>query len=1499
MNTSIKSLILFFLFGCISQPIFSQLYINEWMASNSSVITDPDFDNSGDWVELFNDFNDPLDISGYFLSDNLNEPTRWMFPAGTIIDANSHLLIWADGMNTGLHTSFKLTKDGEEIGLYDSDTIRLDQIKFEHQKTNISMGRSSDGSSSLGFFIEPTPGTSNSTNAFSAITFYQTDFSVRGGIHQSPFVLELSTIEGDIHFTTDGSFPSLDSEKYTAPISIDKTTVVRATVFLENQIPGKTITQTYLFDASLKERELPIISIASNDEYFWSDSIGLYTQDFKPTWEYPINIEFFENDGSDRAAFNELAGTRVNGLNSWVLPQKMLGIYFDNDYDKNNLDYQLFFDRKRTRFDNFVLRASGSDWGNTLFRDALSQGLTSENMEIEKMAFRPTIVFINGEYMGIHNMRSRIDESFIEENFGLASTEYDLIENNGKVEEGDNIAFYELFALFDNDLTVDENYQAVADNMDLDNFTDYFIAEIWSSNSSWGHNIQMWKPKAPGSKWRWILQDLDRSFTGIDDELISKFTTSTSPSNYNWARKPLNSLLANEDFSYNFAQRFTDHLFTTFHSRRVSETIEKHKNLIDQEIPYHSERWAGTTSSYGNGIPSVEYWENEVQELFDFANGRPPVLLEDIKNRFNLGELSSLTTINNPTEAGSIQINKLPIPTTPWEGKYFENMPFNLTAEAEVGQEFIGWSTAVYESIIVKGDEWKYLDDGTDQGQNWITADFDDSAWSIGNAKFGYGDNNETTTISFGNDTNDKHITTYFRKAFTIEDINAYSGSILIELLYDDAAAIYINGKEVLRANLPDGPLDYQTLASSIASGDEETTYFNFIIDKRDLVNGTNVIAVEIHQQGANSSDLGFDMEMRALSIQNNTIISTEKTLPVTLNSDTILVANYQSSEICTLPRRISTDLTLDLSCSPYYAVASVTVDSNATLTIEPGVTILFPNKANLEVQGKLMVLGEENNRVHFSAIDENIPWGSVIFHYAQSTSELNYLNITNASNGPHPIYQNAAISAYYSKIAMDHLEIINVESNPILSYYSDVTLDNSTLYSKVTGDLINVKYGQGEVKNSIFRGNNQIDTDAIDFDGVTNGKIINNKISDFLGFNSDGIDIGEETVDVFVEGNFIHNCTDKGISVGQISSLTSSNNTIVNCDIGIAIKDLSTSVIDQNTFYSIGTPISCFEKNVGLGGGSSIVTNSILSNSTKSPIAHDAISSIEISMSLSDTDSLPETMNLFGNPLFTSPGYNEFALQSESIAIGAGLDDDLNIVDLGAQPSAYTAEPSLTITAIQYFPQGEPDAEFIIINNPKINSVNLAGYSLGDAVDFIFPDFELLPGESVLVAKHTPFVSQDVVQEFQWTRGRLANEGETIKLIAPSGIIVDRVRYDNKAPWPLSAEGKGDFLRLIDPALDNHFAESWMSELNTSTENINPPLNIEFYPNPAQNLLFLQSLDQKIVNVEILNTMGQLVKQARPNSYSAHLNTSELNTGTYFVRVNGISLKSPLIILH
>ena len=115
-------------------------------------------------------------------------------------------------------------------------------------------------------------------------------------------------------------------------------------------IPGPIATQSYFINEDFETRNLPVVSIATNPGNFWDPLKGIYVQDFKPEWEIPVNIELFENNGSDRAAFNEKAGVKINGLYSWKLPQKMLGVYFRKQYGSSSLGLSLVLRKKPFRF---------------------------------------------------------------------------------------------------------------------------------------------------------------------------------------------------------------------------------------------------------------------------------------------------------------------------------------------------------------------------------------------------------------------------------------------------------------------------------------------------------------------------------------------------------------------------------------------------------------------------------------------------------------------------------------------------------------------------------------------------------------------------------------------------------------------------------------------------------------------------------------------------------------------------------------------------------------------------------------------------------------------------------------------------------------------------------------------------------------------------------------------------------------------------------------------
>jgi hypothetical protein len=1464
-----------------SIPSYGQLYMNEFMASNASTIKDPVFNDDADWIELYNDGNAAINLNGYSLTDNFTTPGKWKI-GNITIPAKGYTLFWADGKNTGNHTSFKLDALVEEIGLYGPDLSVIDTISYADQQTDISMGRNKNDLQQWGYFILPTPNSINSTEFFTGFALNAPEFAIRGGIYQSGFSLHLFTdLGGEIRYTLDGSDPVINSPLFTLAIPIEKTTVVRARIFKPSIIPGPIVTNSYFINENMDARGLPVVSLATNPGNFWDAQKGIYVQNFKPDWEVPVNIELFENNGADRAAFNEMAGIKINGLYSWQLPQKMLGVYFKKQYGTGTLDNTLFYDSPRSGFKTFALRASGNDWSNTLMRDILGQNATQLNMKLDISAFRWCVVYVNGQYMGIHNFREKIETDYIEKHYGLAAGTFDIVENEDYAECGDLIAYNQLKTLFSRNLAVQSNFDALAAKMDIVEFTDLVIAEMASGNFSIDHNVMAWKPKESG-KWRWILMDLDRGYYDVNGSLIDFYIGQSS--------FPFGRLMTNPAYKTYFGKRLADHLYTSFNPLAMKKLIDSHQATIAPEMDRHVARWLGTTSSYGNAMPSVDYWNNEVSKVVAFVQQRPQVLLNDLRN-YGFNGIANLTLSMYPDNAGTLIFNGLKIPQPNWTGLYLKNLNSEIAIEEKAGFIFKGWVNPVQKVIIPKLSVWKYLDNGSDQGTNWHSKDFNDNAWKSGQGELGYGDGNEKTIIGFGTNSQNKFITTYFRHTFTLTEADKSGSDYKINLLVDDGAIVYLNGVELFRDNITSGIVGYNTLASTAIGGTAESEYNSFSINRSILVTGDNVLAVEVHQSSANSTDISFDLEMSCSSPDNQGYVSTLKNYPFSLTGDLSLIAVFEATGQCLVPSVIAGNDTLFKSCSPYIAQSDVTINSGATLTIEPGVEIWMSPATNFYIHGNINALGAADDRIIFKINPQYEPegWGSLNFWNTSGTSNLSYITISDATRSPIPI-RLGAISGYYTTLNLDNILIDKTHLNPISTRYSDVTLTNSFIQSHVTSDLINIKYGKARIENCTFVGNAEFDSDGIDYDGIENGVIRNTRIYNILGNNADAIDIGEEAARVIIDSVFIFNAFDKGVSVGQRSSVLLTNSTLVNCNLGLGIKDSSRAIINGCTFYGNGSAVSCYEKNIGRAGGNAVVKNSILSNASLATFEYDDKSTILFRNCLSDNDLLPsDPSNILSNPMFTNPTHFDFSLLPASPAILSGYQNE-QPVNMGSKLRNIGFEPDLMICQIYIDPLNSGNPEFIALYNPSSKTMDLSGYMIDKGVTCLVPTGTLLSSGDTL------FVTADVSkwksgrQVIQWTEGKLSNDGEAIELLNQYGMVADFVRYSLKDGWPAGGFATESILTLMESKLDNHLAENWItipSGVILSTGEQHKSYGIRIYPNPATDHITITTPDDSNITIEMYSPIGQIVFSSRLNgSGTLNIDVSDFEKGIYLIKV-------------
>jgi len=842
----------------ISQSGFKSVVINEVLPRNFSYYPDPDFNQFTDWIELFNPQQSSLFIGGYYLTDDLNIPDKWQIPPGTEISANGYLIILADGLNQGLHASFSLDREGERIGLFSPDMELVDSLLYPPMYSDVSYGIMPDGES-RGFFGNPTPSGVNIGGTVNAQPVAEPIFSKDAGFYASSITVQLSSPvpQGTIRYTIDGSDPDKLSARYEAPFTVSHSSVVKARVYVPEAMPSKIITKSYFIN---NYHDLPVFSIGTNSDYLDDYDIGIYREDRlseRREWERPGTMEFFEVDGS--LGFQINIDYRLFGRGAIYLPQKSLAIFARDTDGYDGLDYELFPGTSVKYFQSFILRSSSDDWRNTMFRDGMLHTLLKDQMDLECMDYRPAVLYINGKYMGIHNIRDKLNEDYLATHKAADPANIDLlyIDNDYnppeiEIKAGDDIAYWAMWDFItQNDMSIDANFRIASSMIDIDNYQNYCSVEIITGNRSWLHNRRVWRPRTPEGKFRYMLFDLDYGYIFLDQNVLSSM---------NDKDLIFRNLMKNQTFKAGLIQKLATYSNTIFATDRVLQFIDNLSGVIESEIPRHSAKW-GTT--YTNVFRNLTEWEAKVQVLRNFATSRPAVHEAYIQSFLGQPGKSDIEFQVVPPNSGSIFVNNSFITSDNNEAAYYNNYPLKLSIKADPGYRFAGWQGfSTNDSIIFsRGGIWKYNDSGTDLGTNWSALGYDDSGWNTGNGPLGYGRDHIETTISYGGSANQKYPTSYFRKEFSIQDKVDFGGFI-VRLMRDDGAIVYLNGVEQFRVNMPDGTVNYSTYATEPVWGAGETSYFDYPIDLSDIVEGINYLAVEIHQESAGSSDLIFDLEL-------------------------------------------------------------------------------------------------------------------------------------------------------------------------------------------------------------------------------------------------------------------------------------------------------------------------------------------------------------------------------------------------------------------------------------------------------------------------------------------------------------------------------------------------------------------------------------------------------------------------------------------------------------
>jgi hypothetical protein len=529
-------------------------------------------------------------------------------------------------------------------------------------------------------------------------------FSLPGGYYDRDIQLEISAPNSandqpsDVIFTVDGSVPTYTvGTIYTHSIHLSAAmpavTVIRARAVLPDAQLGPVVSASYFVGVSAT---LPMISLIVDPGDLWDPERGICANPYErgDAWERPVDITYVDEDR--RSGFHIPAGVRIHGQGSRAIEKKSLRLYFRQKYG-DELEYPLFSDSKVESFERLVLHNGGQDspmpnMNCTLIRNQLADSLAFQ-LDGYATHSQPALVFVNGELWGIYQIRERIDRHFLADHYDIDEVDFlnspeHVVEQAIILGERENWDYLLQF-VETHDLVDSANYAYVQSQVDIANFIDYNLIQIYAANTDWPRrNVHQFRPRVQGGRWHWMFWDSDSGFGAYSaapwrqsgPNLIKYLLDYDHPDTGGQDVLLLRKLLENPTFLDRFISRAADLLNTTFAPRSVIAQIDALAAELEPDIAYETFHW-----------PDSVGWESSVQELRDFALERPDLVRQYIVEAFGLDGTAQLT-FNPPTSgSGSIAVNGALLQNLPWQGIYFQGIPIQAVAVPTPGYRFAGW----------------------------------------------------------------------------------------------------------------------------------------------------------------------------------------------------------------------------------------------------------------------------------------------------------------------------------------------------------------------------------------------------------------------------------------------------------------------------------------------------------------------------------------------------------------------------------------------------------------------------------------------------------------------------------------------------------------------------------------------------------------------------------------------------------------------------------------